>query len=213
MALDITEKSTNNLYYSFDVSLPPYGKKNYIWRVPKKSITECLECGAKNFEAENNGPVFFEYSDVNKIADGIFCGSFHDFFYVSKKTKEVFENAKITGISFEKVQAFHQKRKELHPLEFECYRMIVDTEKEVELDYKAMHLKRKNVCPICDNFTLSRHRIFETILKEETISGKDIIRVEHYREFICTQKVVDTIRENKLKGFEIKEVSKLFLAY
>jgi hypothetical protein len=90
--------------------------------------------------------------------------------------------------------------------------MIVDTEKEVELDYKSMHLKRKNVCPICDSGTLSRYRIFETILKEDTLSDKDIIRVKHHEaRFICTQKVVDTIRDNKLKGFEIKEVSKMFL--
>lgn len=212
MASDITEKSANNLYYSFHVSLPPYGKKNYIWSILNHDITQC-SCGTKHYTVSKGSPILFEYDDVNKIADGIFCGDVHDFFYVSKKTKEVFENAKITGISFERVQAFHQKRKELHPLELECYRMIVDTEKEVELDYKAMHLKRKNVCPICDSFTLSRHRIFETMLKEETISDKDIIRVQHYRKFICTQKVVDTIRDNKLKGFEIKEVSKLFLAY
>ncbi len=201
----------NTTYYCIRVSQPPYGKKNYIWSILQHNLIQC-SCGINHYIVPKGTPVLFEYPDVNKIADGILCGDAHDFFYVSKKTKEVFENANITGISFERVQAFHEKRKELHPLDFECYLMIVDTEKEVELDYKAMHLKRKNVCPICDSGRLSRHRIFETIIKRETLSNKDIIRVKHHKsKFICTQKVVDTIRDNKLKGFEIKEVSKMFL--
>ncbi len=199
-------------YYCFDVSMPPYGKKNYIWSVLQHNVITC-ECGVRHFEALKGSPVVFEYDDVNKIADGILCGDSHDFFYVSKETKEAFENAKITGVSFERVQAFHQKRKELHPLDVECYLMSVDTEHQTELDYKAMHLKRKNVCPICDCGKLSRHRIFETILKEDTLGDKDIIKIKHHNEFICSQKVVDVIKENKLKGFEIKEIVKMFLVY
>ncbi len=131
-------------------------KKNYICSVLQHNIIQC-SCGTKHYTALKESLVLFEYDDSNKIADGIFCGDVHEYFYVSNNTKEVFEKAGILGVSFEKVQAFHERRKEKHPLDFECYLMIVDTEQEVELDYKTMQLKRKNVCPVCDSGQLSRH--------------------------------------------------------
>ena len=72
----------------------------------------------------------------------------------------------------------------------------------ISLDLKAMHYRKKNVCPACGSYTWSRQKIGDAALDYASWDQSDICKLTDYpNTFICTQKVIDVIKKNNLKGF------------
>lgn len=82
----------------------------------------------------------------------------------------------------------------------------------VSLDYRAMHYRKKNVCPDCGSFHWSRQKIGVSALDYASWDGSDFCKLVDYPNiFMCSPKVVDVIRAKKLKGFTMRMDAEIFL--
>ena len=64
---------------------------------------------------------------------------------------------------------------------------------------------QEEICSSCGRFEWNRQRLYPLYLDEETWDGSDICRVESIPGYIvCTERVVDLVKRQKLKGFSFK---------
>lgn len=139
-----------------------------------------------------------------------FTGAGPRLFLLSKHALDIFEKNNITGIasaqpvmlSWIKSKA---KRAITSPIP-EYYSLEIDG----RIDYclQAMFLKKKKVCQVCGQFEWNRERRPTVVVSESTWNGSDLCRISSVPGFsICTQKLYDVIKANKLTGFELEPVS------
>ena len=121
-------------------------------------------------------------------------------FLVSEKTLDLFEQHGITGYSsYQPVTTEHaDKKSSIQCPNYYC----LDISGKVELDFAAMHLKKKRKCPACGQFDWSRRRFEPRILDENVWDGSDLCRVDSMPGWVvCSQRTKELIVKHKLKGF------------
>ena len=126
-------------------------------------------------------------------------------FIVSEKALSVFQNEQLSGFEAEPIGITGSDS------DLPKYYFLTVTG-TISLDYNAMHYRKKNVCPECGSFRWSRQKVGESVLDHSTWSQSDFCKLVDYPNlFLCTQKVVDAIRSNNLKGFTMRMESEIFL--
>lgn len=76
---------------------------------------------------------------------------------------------------------------------------------KIELDFAKMCLKKKRLCAVCGSFEWNRQRFHPLYPDESTWDGSDFCRVASIPGYvICTGKVVELVKTQKLKGFSFR---------
>jgi len=154
----------------------------------------CVQCGRTVTEmrydegvhrlALEGGTVYPDYL--------AFTGSGERLFLLTERAVIALEESGITGFS---------GKREVLVLDGPKY-FAMDICGSVELDFAAMHLKKKMLCPECGQFRWNRQRLEPVILDESTWDGADICRVKSMPGFCaCTQQFADMVKKYKLTGF------------
>lgn len=133
-----------------------------------------------------------------------FCGAGESLFLLSDQAVRLLEQSGISGISAKaEVQICDDQEKTL----FNAPRYFsMEVCGCVEMDFDAMHLKKKNLCPECGQFTWNRQRVQPMILDRNSWDGSDICRVGSIPGyFACSKRFVDFVKKNGVTGFVFSE--------
>lgn len=134
-----------------------------------------------------------------------FCGAGNRLFVVSEKALSLFEKSKVTGFSSSErclIECISTNRV-FHAVPV-YYSLEING--RVDLDLIAMHLKKKNKCDACSQFTWSRTRIDPLIIDLNTWDGSDICLLDSIPGLkLCSEKVVDIVKTNRLTGFSLSK--------
>lgn len=136
-----------------------------------------------------------------------FCSCSPRGWFVSERTIDIFLNNSITGFKYTPVNIL-KNDSDLVTLKY----FLFTADGIIDVDYKAMHLKKKNLCLCCSQYELSRQRLGEAFLDESTWNGYDINSLGLFPNYlIVTERVVELIKKYKLTGFSINEQKNIFL--
>ena len=136
----------------------------------------------------------------------MFTGAGGPLFILSDTAVQAFEKNGITGIS--ESSPIDILQEEALPLtDAPPQYMLAQISGKIELDFKKMGLKKKKLCASCGRFEWNRQRLYPLFLNEETWDGSDFCKVESIPGYIiCTNRVVQLVKEQKLKGFCFKAI-------
>ena len=169
--------------------------------------TTCKHCGRSIHKAQMlEDPLEISLDGGVNYPDLLqFTGAGPRLFLLSKHALDVFTHNYITGIknsiainaTWIDSKAHRAKKNEI-PAYYS-----VEIEGRIDYCLSSMFLKKKKHCPVCNQFDWNRERRPEVILAKETWNGLDLCSIISAPGFqVCSQKVVDVIRANKLTGFE-----------
>ena len=182
----------------------------YPWDYYDTKETKCDSCGRtiQNIQL-NYWPPRFSLEGAKKYPDLLIvvtpfenkCGMI-----ISEKALQVFQTENISGFFAEPIEVCDNPKnaksaKSAIALDVPNYYYIY-INGNISLDYQKMHYRKKNVCNECGQYTWSRQKIGESALDYSTWDQSDICKLTDYPNiFVCTQRVIDAIKQNKLKGF------------
>ena len=134
-----------------------------------------------------------------------FCGAGGLRLVISQKTKDIFEKSNISGISvYEPVNAlWNTKQGTLTTLNGIKQYYLAHIQGKIEIDFKAMKLKKKRYCPVCGRFQWNRQRLEPIFLDLNSWDKSDVCVIDSMPGRIALSKYVfDVVKENELCGFE-----------
>lgn len=169
--------------------------------------TICPSCGAKSG---------IEKVVPHKLEPGRYFPTLletYDFVHYdvfSETALDAFSQAGLTGI--EVISEFVLLDKQDEPLtDLPVRYYAVNITGQIDLDEKAMHLKRRNVCPVCGSFSWNREKMYDAYFDENSWDGSDFCQVKQTGKcHICTQGVLNVIAKKKLKGITLRYGHDLF---
>lgn len=132
---------------------------------------------------------------------------------ISERTLRAFQTEGITGFFTEQIEILDNPKNAKSQMlsEFPNYYYCYVTGK-ISLDYLAMHYRKKNICSECGQYSWSREKIGQSVLDYTTWDNSDICKLTDYPNmFVCSQKVIDVIKHNNLKGAMIASDKDIFL--
>ena len=173
-------------------------------RINQKICTNCFQ--------NTNTPIY-NGSIHSLVLDGgdilpdhlNFCGAGGLRLVISKETKDIFEKSNISGISeYELVNALRNtKQNSLSPLNGIKQYYLAHIQGKIEIDFKAMKLKKKKYCPICGRFQWNRQRLEPIFLDLNSWDKCDVCVIESMpTRIVLSKHVFDVVKENGLCGFE-----------
>lgn len=123
-----------------------------------------------------------------------FTGAGRQLFLVSERTLELFEENHISGYSgsslIKVTPSSHSSR---------YYKLNIIG--SVDLDYSAMHLKKKKLCPHCNQFEWNRMRLDPMLLDDTTWDGSDLCCLLPFPGFqLCSPAVKELVERYQLTG-------------
>ena len=171
----------------------------------------CEKCGRPVSTAQmDEGCLKLELDGGSAYPDLLqFTGAGPRLFLLSGRALDAFTENGITGIAkAEQVSLswISTKAKRAVSSPIPTYYSI-DIDGRIDYCFKAMFLKKKNLCDRCGQFDWNRERQPAITLDESTWTGNDLCRISSAPGFeICTQKFVDVVKSYKLTGFECTPV-------
>lgn len=130
-----------------------------------------------------------------------FCGAGNRLFLISEQALGIFEKNRITGYSAYQLvtsESFIRSSNTDRPPDYYC----LNISGRIDLDFAAMHIKKKRVCSQCGQFEWSRMRLEPIVLDQATWDGSDLCLVDSIPGFrVCTKNLRQIIQKNKLTGF------------
>lgn len=121
-----------------------------------------------------------------------FTGAGEQLFLLSERAVPVFEENGISGFS---------GKWEVTVSDGPRY-FAMEIGGSVELDFAAMHLKKKNLCSRCGQYNWNRQRMEPVILDEASWDGSDICRVKSLPGlFACSRRFAQIVKDHGLTGF------------
>lgn len=169
-----------------------------------------------DYKEDTSGPFTLVMEDRGRYPDFLHCcgpGLSVFAFVISEKALNIFSDNHITGytdaepirlvkengIGFEEVKDLPQ-----------YYKLSVSG--SIDLDYNEMRLKKKHHCSECGQYKLSRQKLGTSYLNLSSWRGDDICRLGTFpARIICTEKVIEVIIKNKLKGACLLDSRHLFM--
>lgn len=125
---------------------------------------------------------------------------------ISRRAAEVFLEAGATGVEFSTVAIANEE-------EGAPEYVWLKPAGVIDIDYKASHLKKKNFCPECGQFELSRLRPCPVLMDASSWNGLDVCRLALYpHRLIVTEKVLAAAKKAGLKGMAYTEESDILYA-
>lgn len=135
-----------------------------------------------------------------------FCGAGKQLFLPSEKALQLFKEAGITGWSELEAVTIEEIGKNRNVVPVPTYYNLCIFGR-IEFDFAAMQLKKKSVCPVCGQFTLSRTRLPSPILDATSWDHSDLCRIESIPGYtVCTDKVKALVTQHDLTGFSFEAV-------
>ena len=126
---------------------------------------------------------------------------------VSERALNVFRSEKITGFEAAPIEVLGTSLVDDAP---RYYYLTVTG--QVSLDHTAMRYRKKNLCRSCGSYEWSRQKVGESVVDHDSWDGSDLcFLVDFPNMFLCTQKVIDTIKSHNLKGFSVCGETEIFL--
>jgi predicted RNA-binding Zn-ribbon protein involved in translation (DUF1610 family) len=134
------------------------------------------------------------------------------YFIVSERVMNVLRENNVSGFDeAKKVPLYRSRYRKLIKQEQEYY--IINITGSIDLNLKAMALKRKHVCPECGSFDWSRQRlyIFDSVFDMNTWDGSDICRIKSFPGYVMiSDKLKEIFEEHKFTGATYKKESDIF---
>lgn len=173
--------------------------------------SRCADCGREIAEMEYNGPHCLIVEGGSRYPDYLaFCGAGEQLFVVSERAAQVFRDNMLGGIAeFTPIQVMKEKDGELVPLpENAPGYVLIQVKGKIDLHLQKMCLKKKRLCKTCGSFEWNRQRFYPMCVDNSTWDGSDFSRIASIpAHVVCTEKVVNLIKENKLKGFAFQQIN------
>lgn len=133
-----------------------------------------------------------------------FTGAGERIFLVSERALEVFTQNQVSGIaSWERVSCVSEmvRGKYMEPQGEAPNYWKLNISGRVDLDMKAMFLKKKHRCDKCGQFVWNRERLYPMYLDPNTWDGSDLCRITSIPgHVVCSDKLVRLIKKYSLKG-------------
>ena len=186
------------------------GERSYQYAYKDASFvtfqrSKCEDCGREIAEMEYGGPHCLIAEGGPRYPDYLaFCGAGAPLFVVSERAAQVFRENMLGGIAeFIPIQVMREKNGELLPLPENAPRyMLLQVAGMIDLHLQKMCLKKKRLCKTCGGFEWNRQRFHPLYVDDRTWDGSDLCRIASIpARVVCTEKVLNLIKENKLKGF------------
>lgn len=188
-----------------------YAVENIAFAGFKKE--KCPNCGViDSIDLVFQGEDALLVDGAKKYPDFMRYGSVGLTFIISDRVMEVFKKEKITGYdTAKKVPLYRSRYGKLVKQEKEYYMLNITG--SVELDLKAMSLKKKNVCPLCGSFKWSRQRLYTiaSVFDMSTWDGSDICRIKSFPGLIMiSDRLKEIFEEHKFTGASLKKQNEIF---
>lgn len=150
-----------------------------------------------------------KYPDFLKYGGAGLC------FLVSENAYKAFEEQGITGYKdAPPIPVYRLNGNELTEAHASYYMLNICG--AIDLDLKAMALKRKNRCSECGQFDWSRQRLYDikTAFDMNTWDKSDLCRIASFPGYVvCSEKVKRIIEENGFDGVTFNSEDSIFRAY
>lgn len=195
-----------------------YSEYKYCYAVENLAFVgykreECPACKRQVVKEEiYEGEDAFRIDGAKAFPDFMqFCGCGIGFI-VSEKVMNVLRENNISGFDeAKKVPLYRSRYRKLVKQEPEYY--MINITGSIDLDLKAMALKRKHLCPECGSFDWSRQRlyIFDSVFDMSTWDGSDICRIKSFPGYIMiSDRLKKIFEDHKFTGATYKKESDIF---
>ena len=194
-----------------------YSEYKYCYAVKNLSFVrfkkKCSHCGCQDAkELVFQGDDALLIDGAKNYPDFMLYGSVGLYFIVSKRVLEVLQQEKITGYNeAKKVSLYRLICGKLEKQEPEYY--IINITGGIDLDLKAMSLKKKNVCPICGSFKWNRQRLYniDSFFDMNTWDGSDLCRIKSFPGYVMiSDRLKEIFEEHKFTGASFKNQNEIF---
>ena len=195
-----------------------YSEYKYCYAVENLSFVgykreECSTCKRQIVKEKiYEGEDAFLIDGAKKFPDFMqSCGA-GTYFIVSERVMNVLRENNVSGFDeAKKVPLYRSRYRKLIKQEQEYY--IINITGSIDLNLKAMALKRKHICPECGSFDWSRQRlyIFDSVFDMNTWDGSDICRIKSFPGYVMiSDKLKEIFEEHKFTGATYKKESDIF---
>ena len=133
-------------------------------------------------------------------------------FLVSNRVLQAFIKNGITGYTQAVKVPIRREHDRPHDNQGVYYNLL-DVVGRVDFDLKTMGLKRKNICPFCEQFDWSRQRlsIIKTVLDMNTWDKSDLCRISSFPGFVvCSEKLKSIIDDYSFSGVVFQNEDRIF---
>lgn len=174
---------------------------------------KCSNCGCLNVkESIFQGEDALLIGGADNYPDFMLFGGVGSFFIVSENVMEVFYKEKITGYdAAKKVPLYRTRNNKKEKQDKEYY--IINITGSIDLDLKAMALKKKNECNLCGNFKWNRQRlgIIDSVFDMETWTRDDLCRIKSFPgHIVVSDRFKNIAEQHKLTGITFKLENAIF---
>ena len=174
---------------------------------------KCTSCGRQTaIELPPTQTDAFVLDGGKQYTDFLFFGGSGLYFLVSKNVLSAFQKYGVTG--YEQaipVPLYREKQDAL--IEQEAVYYLLNITGSIDLDLKAMALKRKHVCPVCKQFDWSRQRLYtiKSVFDMSTWNQSDLCRLASFPGYIvCSEKVKSIVEEYGFSGVSFQNEDRIF---
>ncbi len=185
-----------------------YSEKKYCYAAKNLSFN-----GYNYDKCQNCGRIISKLLPSNQIDEFVIEGGrqYPDFldyhgpginFIVSDRVLQAFIENNITGYNQVLKVFVHRNNKDFSDNKNIGYNLLNITGK-IDLNLKAMSLKKKNFCSLCEQFDWSRQRlnIIKTVFDMDTWNECDLCRITSFPGFVvCSEKLKSVIEEHNFSG-------------
>ena len=196
------------MFYKLEDSNPQ--TYQYAWKdtaFSEFTKTICPDCGRELAAARLEGPHCLLAEGGPRYPDYMpYCGAGGPMLILSRRAVEAFRENGISGLGA--VQPIQVMKSGQTPLpETAPSYCLVSVSGKIDLDLKAMCLKKKRLCPGCGGFDWNRRRMPKLCLDQQTWDGSSLCRVASVPGYlICTEEMVSLVKKYKLKGFSFQRI-------
>lgn len=174
---------------------------------------KCPHCGCQDAtQLVFQGDDALLIDGAKSYPDCMLYGSVGLSFIVSERVMEVLRQENITGYDEAKKVSLYRSRYGKLVKQDPNYYMINITG-SIDLDLKAMSLKKKNVCPMCGSFKWSRQRLYtiDSVFDMSTWDGSDICRIKSFPGYIMiSDRLKEIFEKHKFTGASFKKENEIF---
>ena len=195
-----------------------YSEYKYCYAVKNLAFVglkeeKCPHCGCQDAtQLVFQGDDALLIDGAKSYPDFMLYGSVGLSFIVSERVMEVFRQENITGYDeAKKVSLYRSRYRKLVKQDPNYY--MINITGSIDLDLKAMSLKKKNVCPMCGSFKWSRQRLYtiDSVFDMSTWDGSDICRIKSFPGYIMiSDRLKEIFEKHKFTGASFKKENKIF---
>ncbi len=181
-------------YISGDDTFIGFDSSEICPRCGRNIVTPKFREAIPHFESDG-GKIYPDYIQ--------FCGAGKYPFIVSEKALSIFEENNVSGYNGATLVRVEPSGISSDGSQIRYFQLNIYG--HIELDFKAMFLKKKNYCEVCGQYEWNRQRFYPRFIDESTWDGSDFAVATSVHWRLCSEKVNNIIQNHKLTGFVLTE--------